>query len=167
VSAKADFHESFWLAVAAAAPIIALANTVTITDSANVWFSAKARRQWPSTIAYFIVLFVAGVNLVLQALVLRIALRNLLAERDINSGSPAISILIYGLIYVLILVFMSVILRRALRREEEFANREASKQARIPTGLGWPGRKDYAPSRTVAGWLFVPADRMIVPAQRP
>lgn len=35
------FHESFWVAVATVAPVIALANTVTITDSVSVYFNKQ------------------------------------------------------------------------------------------------------------------------------
>ena len=75
------FHESFWAAIATAAPVVALANTVSITDVVNVWLNAKARpRSFISRFYYFVVVFCSALNLILQVIALLIALLCLLVK---------------------------------------------------------------------------------------
>ena len=61
------YHESFWVAVAAAAPVIALANTVAITDAVNVWLETKVRgRSRDSRSAFVSIIGMASYNLLIQ-----------------------------------------------------------------------------------------------------
>jgi hypothetical protein len=73
-----SYHESFWLAVAAAAPIIALANTVAITDTGSLWLASKAKRHSvPSIYFYFANMTVSVTNLLVQALIFYSAMKSL------------------------------------------------------------------------------------------
>ena len=139
------FHESFWVAVATAAPVIALANTVSLIDVVNVRLSSKVPHRrprswnsWASKVAYFSVIFLSCLNLLNQSLLMTAALQSLLAGSDIRSGGPAITFLSIGLVYVLIIVLTSIVLRYSLREEEKKADQEARKHAKNSTGLGWP-----------------------------
>ena len=85
------YHEAFWVAVAAAAPVIALANTVSITDVVNLWTRFKIPRTKMSLQSisglqsiYITVVFISSVNLVVQANAMYTALRSLFAEHDLG-----------------------------------------------------------------------------------
>jgi hypothetical protein len=120
------FHEYFWAAIATAAPVIALANTVSITDVVNVWLDAKARpRSFISRFYYFVVVFCSALNLILQVIALLIALLCLLSKRDLASPVAAIVFVILGLVYVLITVLISAVLKYKLGQEREMPNRKA------------------------------------------
>ena len=59
------YHEAYWVAVATAAPVIALANTVTITDTSKVWFGAKVQSDFTSGL-YRLIVVLSGLNLLVQ-----------------------------------------------------------------------------------------------------
>ncbi len=139
------------MAVATAAPVIALANTVTILDITNTWFSTmKRKRNWSTPpLLYFFILVVSIVNLVSQATVFYAALKSLALGRDFDSVGPVIGFVSAGIIYVLLAVILDVSLRyilswdvgadkkrvtlwRTSRRRGTTGTRSS------PTGLGWP-----------------------------
>jgi hypothetical protein len=113
------YHEAFWVAVAAAAPVIALANTVTMTDVAGVWLDAKVKRR--SSIArevYIGVLVFSGSSLLTQAYYLYRALQSLIAQNDAARPRAVAFYVAFGLLAVLVLVVYDVILRYILRNTE-------------------------------------------------
>jgi len=94
-------HESFWVAVAAASPIIALANQITLTDP------FRGLRQLPSPgvmagRAAVTSYFVGGANLLAQAAALGIALVSLAASEDAFSWAVglAVTLEIVGLLSI-------------------------------------------------------------------
>jgi hypothetical protein len=149
------YHETYWAAIAAAAPVIALANTLSITDVTSLWISTKKRQSQPFRIFsrafrpyyafrqyYILIIFVAVTNLLLQAIALNMALRSLLAEKDFANASLAGFFLIVGLVYVLAMVSLIAAVRyvqhRREEREKEAESREANKDSKLASGLGWP-----------------------------
>jgi MFS family permease len=147
------YHESFWIAVAAAAPVIALANTVSIIDLAGIWLASKMRRGRRRTFImafYFVFVFCSAANLCGQALILYVALRSLYEGIDIRSAEPVSSFVAAGLLYVLFIVIADVYLRHMLafieaqerrhdgiKAEQAEVNPPDLKQANA-SGLGWP-----------------------------
>jgi hypothetical protein len=147
------YHETFWVAAAAAAPVIALANTVSLADASRFWFDTNkllltARRQ----IMIIILIIQSCVNFLMQSAVLAIALICLSAKSD--EGSPVWPVIVFlaaGLLIVL-LNSISVILVRFIfsleesRGERPRANEIAadgrSYEAERATGLGWPPTRD-------------------------
>ena len=144
------FHESFWVAVATAAPVIALANTVTILDITNVWFSTmKRKRSWSTPLLlYFVILLLSLVNLLGQTVAFYVALKSLALGRDFDTVDPLIGYVSGGLIYVLLAVILDVSLRYILswnvgadkwRVTLGARGVKTGTEAKIsPTGLGWP-----------------------------
>ena len=94
------FHETFWVAAAAAAPIIALANQVTLTESRGMTGTfIRAQRANPSGTAHttaitghrsvLAALSIGYLNLIAQVFVLYVALGSLYSGEDSNgTGSP-------------------------------------------------------------------------------
>jgi hypothetical protein len=79
-----SYHESFRVAVAVAAPVIALANTVSITDAVTTWLSTDTRRPNPvSRVIYFVVVSVSVINFLIQAAALYIIAKPSLRKRPI------------------------------------------------------------------------------------
>jgi protein-S-isoprenylcysteine O-methyltransferase Ste14 len=135
-TAKVKFHETFWVAIATATPVIALANTVSIGDVVSQWFNTKARRRsWQSRFYYGGIIFLAATNLLSQAVLLNDALQSLLKEYDYRSPVTDIIFTVGGLIYVLVLVLYSVVLRYQLRADEtRDAKAEENSKASKPDG---------------------------------
>jgi hypothetical protein len=119
-------HDSFWLATAAAAPVLALANTVSITDAAAVWFEAKivqseTKADLPVLLArnaYVGIITFSIAGYVTQGAALVSALLSLLWGRDFVDGYTEILLVVSGLIWSLVIVLYSVNLRSWLRRGE-------------------------------------------------
>jgi hypothetical protein len=100
-----SFNETFWVAAAAAAPVIALANQLTVTASARMGARAVvllvADRAWVGSRNLAAGLYVAGtVNLFAQTVALAAALFSLAGREDLISGSVVTWIEISGLFVV-------------------------------------------------------------------
>jgi hypothetical protein len=124
------YHESFWLAVSAASPIIGLANTVAITDLAGIWLQARAyRRSGPSRYYYVYAIVLAVANYFGQGLALYIALSSLLKGQDEpkGAGDTVLTFLMIGLADLLLIVLHNISLRYRLRRDEKQEDEEAEK----------------------------------------
>ena len=106
-------HESFWVAVAAASPIIALANQITLTDALSGLGVARAvrvidfgdyrqRLGGMSRLAAFTSYFVGGANLFAQTAALGIALVSLANSEDAFSWAVpfALTLEVVGLIAI-------------------------------------------------------------------
>ena len=148
------YHEAYRVGVATAAPVIALANTVSITDVIGAWFESTAQqRSYSSKLGYFTVLFASASNLIIQAALLFVALDRLLDESDGSLPLLAAFFLFEGLIYLLLIFYSDIRLRYILRRDEsaekktnnETVVNEASLALEADTnadkkmsGLGWP-----------------------------
>ncbi len=88
------FHESYWLAIAAAAPIIALANQITLTETLRTreFFKRVLRSSGlpdairdivkPGQRATSYAYWIGGLNMMMQGLVLVLALASLSELRD-------------------------------------------------------------------------------------
>jgi hypothetical protein len=114
--------ESFWLAVAAAAPVIALANTVSITDASSVFFGGKVKFIWSTDnaviLCYISILITSVFNLGLQAYVLSSALGSLSSGKNTSSVSRATYWLVIGLFYILVAIIGSAGLRYLISKKE-------------------------------------------------
>ena len=93
--ATLSYHDSFWIAVAAAAPVVALANTVAIGDAVNFRqgvrnLRAPARSQLLFDGSTAFVVSVA--NTVPQAAVLLCALGSLSESKNLLSPFWAVSL---------------------------------------------------------------------------
>ena len=120
-----EFHESFWVAVAAAAPVIALANTVSVIDAVNAWLTTPVRRRSDLAQTIYFVVFVGGAAAFgTEACMLLVALLSLSAKEDFFYASQATLFLMLGFLYTFILVAVDVILRYQLRKEVEVAKTE-------------------------------------------
>ena len=102
-------HESLWIAAAAAAPIIALANTATITDVIGVYFEKRSRIRSVYTVS--IVVFFSSIGLILQGVVLYYSLYSLLDGTDPIYPQFAILLLVFGLGFLLLNIFSSIAVR--------------------------------------------------------
>jgi len=131
------YHEAFWVAVAAAAPVIALANTVTITDIVGARYSPGARLRAGNSGSYYVVIFIAAANLVFQAAWMVAALISLLHENDSYFPSVVIAGLGGGLIYVLVTAYFSLKFRQELHQEMESTRTRANKDGGLRTVVGW------------------------------
>lgn len=148
------YHESFWVAVAAAAPVIALANTVAITDAFNVWSDAKLRRlSRTSKMAIVIICVGASGNLIFQGTSLYWALESLLFESDEPRVQAAVFDVVGGLAILFLIVFYGIMLRISLRHDERKDDKEKETTVRSETpsessGIGWPAipSRQSAPS---------------------
>ena len=106
-----SYHADFWVAIAAAAPVIALANTVSITDAVNTWLDADVRNMGDkSQILYFSILFLSALNFALQIAALYWALYSFREEKDQNIHLATEFVLI-GLVEVLALIVYGAILK--------------------------------------------------------
>jgi hypothetical protein len=110
-------HESFWVAVAAAAPVIAVANTVAITHALDPLFDTKSllKSRWKR---WFIpALVLTGFNFGAQTVALYRALRSLLVAKDAASANYFIWAEVLGLFAVGVVVFCDYEIRYVFRRE--------------------------------------------------
>jgi hypothetical protein len=111
----ADQYADFFIAAAAAAPIIALANQVVLSDSLGLQLLFRRKRSDSATdvknhatrgYRFAIALFLVGyINLVAQILVLTAALYGLIhIQRQPTMGLPTVMALVESLGLVLVLV---------------------------------------------------------------
>jgi hypothetical protein len=145
------FHADFWVAAAAASPVITLANTVAITDTLNAWFNAKGQLTRFDTAGFYYTCIVLGVaNFVLGAILLSGSLWSLFNEKDELPGRLTIASFYLSMFIVLLLVVFNMILKYWLRQEREIVS-EAGKRifeskplpsTPIKSGLGWPELPD-------------------------
>jgi hypothetical protein len=119
------YHESFCVAAAAVAPVIALANTVSVTDAARLWLEAKDTSVRKAIISqvYIGILLLSGTIFIAQAFVLYFAFESLYLRRDININGNNVThgtilIMISSLISILGVVAYSVLLRYLVRPQE-------------------------------------------------
>lgn len=125
------YHESFWVAVAAAAPVIALANTVTITDLTSAYFSFdpasfRSRRSHTfSRLGYLAYVSCSAVNLCVLGLVLYIGLKSLYEGVDEIPPASVSFFVTIGLLYVLLMVIGNIQVRYVLRNVEKRAKERA------------------------------------------
>jgi hypothetical protein len=159
------FHESFWLAVAASAPIIALANTVTITDAVSTWLNATQRPRPPfAGVLFGVSIIISSLNLLYQAVAMRQALIVLLYERDDNSIIRIYpNIEAFGLIAVLVAVIALVGLKAEINRSKNWQKKDTDAETKKPgtvpvdkadgaaSGLGWPASPSILSSRQTGG----------------
>jgi F0F1-type ATP synthase assembly protein I len=142
------YHEAYWVVIANATPVIALANTVAITDVVNVWFSSKPLLRSKRSEAYYLIIISLSVpNFIAQTILLSICLHSLLYKEDAPSAWFLIVLLLLGFMYILITVLFSVRLRYTLRRDEARENESAKTKKpksetgqadEVSSGLGWP-----------------------------
>jgi len=131
------YHESFWVAVAAAAPVIALANTVLVTDVAGVWLNVKSPpRPARYRLLFSGIILLSAINMFDQGLALLLALRSLYTERNAAPPSTETNILGYGLLVVFVTTVASVFLRFQLhsyeKRQEKLIGEEDDSARRRP-----------------------------------
>jgi hypothetical protein len=133
------YHKDFWLAVAAAAPIIALATQVAVTQSFGSAFffrrvrrrstSAEARRfaarGWKVAVIGY---FVSYGNVVMQGVALAIALVSLDRGEDYTQTATASLLLILGLIVVIISALASAAISGNRERLDELRQLDERKQ---------------------------------------
>ena len=86
------YHEAFWVAAAAAAPIIALANQITLSDRVLLAQAFELFRRIPGSIlprgaAAWATLLIGYVNMGFQAGILSSALYSLANEHDFRGFS--------------------------------------------------------------------------------
>jgi uncharacterized membrane protein YidH (DUF202 family) len=125
------YHESFWLAVAAATPIIALANTVAVIDCSNLWLDAKTRRHsFDSKSAYYIIIILSVLISGMATVYLWDALESLLRERDYPPGA-ILSVypltMAVGLISALLVAAYSVMLRYSLKSDQRISGNSSER----------------------------------------
>jgi hypothetical protein len=106
------YHESLWLAAAAAAPVIALANTVSISDLVSVWFNTKSSlKQRRVRVYYSLYILLSAYNFIAQTFILYQSAMSLTNGKD-NVKPTSISFnLAFGLITVLVSVLFNVFVR--------------------------------------------------------
>jgi hypothetical protein len=144
------YRESLWLAAAAASPVIALANTVSMIDVTSVWLGSKSQSM-PSFLRhlYFGVNLLSIFNLLLQALVLYRSAESLAQGKNLNDPTEIPFLLLYGLLVVLVSTFGSIFFRYILRYawNENGQGEEKGQVAKgmenagsrhRSSGLGWP-----------------------------
>jgi hypothetical protein len=116
------YHEAYWVAIATAAPVIALANTVSITDAVNFWLSVKARRRGSVPGAWYVtVLFWSVCNIAIQLMALILALLSLLNGKDSDTIIAFMS-MVAGFVFVLLTVLANAKLRYGVLEEQNTAN---------------------------------------------
>jgi hypothetical protein len=117
------YHESFWVAIAAATPVIALTNTVAASDVTSLWLSAKAtERSITSQFFFYAAVLLSGFNLLIQAILLFQALESLATGKDHKALFWAALVVAIGMAYVLVILASDIGLRYALRRDEARQN---------------------------------------------
>jgi hypothetical protein len=107
------YHENFWVAVAAAAPVIALANTVSIADAGKIWYGSKSSSR-STKILFNVIVYVSIVNYAAQAAALTAALNSLNAGRVMGRPEPVIAEIIYGLLSICFITNLGLILRSSM-----------------------------------------------------
>jgi hypothetical protein len=117
------YHETLWLAVAAAAPVIALANTVSIVDAASTWteskqFSKYSLGRFRTQKFFTIISFIGSLNYTIQTITLFDALSSLGSGEDLMPPVVVVILMGLGLPLVLVIVMYSVSFRFALKYED-------------------------------------------------
>jgi hypothetical protein len=142
------YHESLYLAIAAAAPVIALAHTVTITDVGSNLFESKIHGHI-MIVRFSIACIIAftTLNFALQTASLYNSLESLMNGKNYSSDPTDVLFApVIGLLILFVLIAWNIGLKFLLRYEENIA--ESNKSAAvhvekpagdpIPSGLGWP-----------------------------
>lgn len=147
-------HETFWLAVAAALPIIALANQINLTDALGTMLFARVARDSPigtevqyvrkrSRSAALTSYFVGGANLLAQTAALGIALISLAIREDAFPGAVpfATTLEIVGLIAIGTTAAFSGYYRGWRSALETSLRQQEQKSGRTDSDPGQPSRK--------------------------
>ena len=139
------------MAAAAAAPVIALANTVSITDAAGAWLEArKSSRVNELQDALIVAVGLSAINFINQTISLGIALSCLYDESDNSLNIPEIVLILLGIVVTLVVTGLSAGFRviTKLDRNSEveppdlvksLTDVEKTEVDKKETGLGWPG----------------------------
>lgn len=101
-------HESFWIAVATAAPVIAVANTVAITHAMDMYFGEKSlpKSRWRGW--FLLAICLSASNFGLQTVALYDALRSLLIGKDAAPANYVIWYEVIGLFAVIVVLFCEI-----------------------------------------------------------
>jgi hypothetical protein len=135
------FHESFWVVVGSAAPVLVLAAVVSVTDAVRQMFDFSRpddahRSDWPvgwaisGRVLSGLQLFAALVIIVLGAVALNSALGSILFQRNEEAPLPIIS----GVATILVLLLSVGLLSVAIRLVDRRIKRIVKKAHKQPAG---------------------------------
>ena len=114
---RVTYHEAFWSAAAAAAPVLALANTVVVMDAVGVWHGVDDDQHTrKSRFSYYAVLSYNLGTITLEAIVLYWALESLLTGKDYTSGGQVILSMMVGFLGAIFAIAYDTTLRHELRK---------------------------------------------------
>lgn len=114
-----SYQESFWVALAAATPVIALANTVSITDVTNTWSETARELIGSARIVYILISILAASNFIFQAYTLSASLLSLYVGSDEGNAATEITFTVLGLIAVLATTVFGAYMRFTVKEYEE------------------------------------------------
>ena len=126
-----SYHEAYWVAVATAAPVIALAFTVSLSDAVNTRLDADVRKIGVTSKAiYAAIIFGSAGNFILQIVALYLALKSLYQEHNQNINLVA-HFIVGGLANVLLLVIYTTIIKYGIAKAR---TKESSHRRNKPPG---------------------------------
>ena len=140
-----SYHESYWIAIAAAAPVIGLANTVTMADATSIWFGSNSEGK-PKSLSrdYKSTLWLSRVNFLLLAWQLFISLESLSTGTDFSGiGFLGPFFITLDFLIVLFMVNANIGMRQKLEHEASSkVVREVSSPEVEDRESGNEGKKD-------------------------
>jgi hypothetical protein len=131
-----SYHESFWVVVGTAAPVIGLANTVSITDAINTWIESKHSKDdfHFVTFLFSVVIVSSLTSFIMEGAVLIIALQSLAANKDAKTPISSEVCISVGLFAVLFTLAYSITLKFSLKEGES----SVSSAPQRNSGVGFP-----------------------------
>lgn len=129
------YNETFWVAIAAAAPVIALASTVQITDIQKLFiFSKQEAERFPWRRYISLPALLSTGNIILQILGMYFALTSLARHSNILNLSPVITLEIVGMAVVAAVAFIAVLGHMKVNAFRHVLAREYGKTGKKPNG---------------------------------
>jgi hypothetical protein len=129
------YNETFWVAIAAAAPVIALASTVQITDIQKLFvFSKQEAERFPWRRYISLPALLSTGNIILQILGMYSALTSLARRSNILNLSLIIILEIVGMAIVVAVAFIAVLGHMKVNAFRHVLAREYGKTGNKPNG---------------------------------
>jgi hypothetical protein len=131
---RVSFHSDFWVAIAAAAPVIALSSTVVLSDNFKMGVRATitsygSSRLWRHIQKLGIRAGMTGlINTLLQSIMLYCSLESLLTEKNYIEPQIALLAEFLGLLLVLVATSIHGLMLANMTRYGEAKSKEINKE---------------------------------------
>jgi hypothetical protein len=117
-----EYNEAFWITIAAAAPVIALASTVLITDTKSLYDLTDEEQRYFSVLRYITLpVFLSSANVVSQTITLYAALISIAHHSNFTNFSRAILLEVAGMQMIFLITIINVLGHEAAKKAKRIS----------------------------------------------